>query len=97
MSTLYVTASFMVKAQGLEEVLAVLATLSQHTLLEPGCLDYGYYQSLEDPLQLTSFEVWQDEDNEAAHWRSEHLAAALSQVAGWLQGAPQVSKYRRVC
>lgn len=97
MSTLYVTASFMVKAQGLDVVLEVLAVLSQNTLQEPGCLDYGYYQSLENPLQLTSFEVWQDEDNEAAHWRSEHLAAALSQVAGWLQDVPKVNKYRRVC
>ncbi len=97
MSTLYVTASFLVKAQGLESVLEVLTTLSEATLQEPGCLDYGYYQSLENPLQLTSFEVWQDEEAEALHWQSEHLEAALVQVSGWLQGPAQVTQYRRVC
>ena len=97
MSTLYVTASFMVKAQGLENVLEVLTTLSETTLQEPGCLDYGYYQSLENPLQLTSFEVWQDEEAEAQHWRTEHLEAALVQVSEWLQGPAQFTQYRRVC
>ncbi|MDH0645330.1 antibiotic biosynthesis monooxygenase [Pseudomonas sp. GD03858] len=97
MSTLYVTASFLVKAQGLESVLEVLTTLSEATLQEPGCLDYGYYQSLENPLQLTSFEVWQDEEAEALHWQSEHLEAALVQVSGWLQGPAQVTQYRRMC
>lgn len=96
-SPLYVTAQFTVKAQGLQAMLEVLAVLSRHTRLEPGCLDYGYFQSLHDPLQLTSFETWQSEAAEARHWQSAHLLAALAQAEGLLLGAPQVSRYRRVC
>lgn len=96
-STLYVTASFMVKSEGLAEMLNLLAELTLRTRQEPGCLDYGYFQSLENPLQLTSFEVWQSVESEALHWQTGHLADALSRAAGLLQDTPRITKYRRVC
>ncbi|MFK8333025.1 putative quinol monooxygenase [Pseudomonas sp. BJa5] len=94
---LYVTARFDVKPEGLDEMLDLLAVLSEKTRLEPGCLEYGYFQALDNPLQITSFERWQSDACEAAHWQTEHLTRALAIGAGLLQAAPQISRYRRVC
>lgn len=96
-ATLYVTASFVVKPEALDEILEHLAALSLKTREEPGCLEYGYFQSLDNPLQISSFERWKSEESEATHWQTEHLATALARVAGLLQTPPQISKYRRFC
>ncbi|WP_433770444.1 putative quinol monooxygenase [Pseudomonas putida] len=97
MSTrLYVMASFVVKPHGLEAMRGVLAELSRQTCQETGCLEYAYYQSLTNPLEFTSFEVWDSADAEAQHWQTPHLQAALAQAADLLQGDARIVKYERV-
>ncbi|VVP67111.1 hypothetical protein PS918_00517 [Pseudomonas fluorescens] len=95
-SRVYVMASFVVKPQGLETMRGVLAELSRQTALEPGCLEYAYYQSLANPLEFSSFEVWEDPDSEARHWQTPHLQAALAQASDLLQGDARIVKYQRV-
>lgn len=98
MSTpLYVTAVFKVKPEGVEVMRQLLTVLTQKTLGEPGCLDYGYLQAMDDPLLFSSCEVWESAEAEALHWQSEHLKQALAQAADLLQDVPQISRYRRIC
>ncbi|WCM53830.1 antibiotic biosynthesis monooxygenase [Pseudomonas sp. WJP1] len=92
----YVMASFVVKPQGLEGMRGVLAELSRQTCLEPGCLEYAYYQSLANPLEFSSFEVWESAESEARHWQTRHLQAALAQASDLLQGDARIVKYQRV-
>lgn len=92
----YVTASFVVKLDALDEIRAILAELTERTREEPGCLDYGYYQSLADPLQFFSFEVWQTAEEESAHWKTEHLQKALERAAPLLQDTPSVTRSTRI-
>ncbi|TFY87392.1 antibiotic biosynthesis monooxygenase [Pseudomonas kairouanensis] len=94
---LYVTAVFKVKPEGLAPMLALLEVLSEFTREEAGCLGYGYFQAVDDPLQFSSFEAWQSDKHEALHWQSEHLTQALAQAAELLQDTPRISRYRRVC
>lgn len=93
---LYVMASFVVKPQGLETMRGLLAELTRHTCQEPGCLEYAYYQSLANPLEFTSFEVWESADAEARHWQTTHLQQALAQAAELLQGEARIVNYQRI-
>lgn len=95
-SPVYVMAHFRVKPDALAEVLALLADLSVRTREEPGCRDYGYYQSQEDPLEFSSFEVWETPQDEAAHWQTQHLRQALAKAAPLLQAAPRICRANRV-
>ncbi|MDU9394124.1 putative quinol monooxygenase [Pseudomonas japonica] len=93
MSTpLYVTASFSIRPGTFDATRTILAELSERTREEPGCLEYGYYQSLDDPLRFCSFEVWRSAAEEAAHWQTAHLRLALEQVAPLLHGSPSVTR-----
>lgn len=95
-TSLYVTASFRVRPDALDTMRTLLADLSERTREEPGCLDYGYYQSLTDPLRFFSFETWQSAADEAAHWQTEHLCQALERAGPLLQGSPEVTRSARV-
>lgn len=55
---LYVMTSFVVKPGGLEVMRGLLVQLSEHSRQELDCLEYGYYQSLTNPLEFSSFEAW---------------------------------------
>ncbi|MNF50427.1 Antibiotic biosynthesis monooxygenase [compost metagenome] len=93
---LYVMASFVVKADGLDAMRGLLAELSEESRKEPGCLEYGYYQSLADPLELCSYEIWQSQEAEALHWQTAHLQQALARAAGLLDGEPRILRYQRL-
>ncbi|WP_166359711.1 putative quinol monooxygenase [Pseudomonas akapageensis] len=93
---LYVMTSFAVQPAGLEEMRGLLAQLSEQSRQEPGCLEYGYYQSLTNPLEFSSFEAWQGPEFEAQHWQTPHLQQALARAAGLFDGEPKVVRYQRL-
>lgn len=43
------------------------------TVKEPGCLDYGVYQSPEDSTEFLIYEVWKNEGELAKHGETPHL------------------------
>lgn len=89
-------ASFTVQLDALVEVRAILAELTERTREEAGCLDYGYYQSLADPLHFFSFEVWQTAEAESEHWQTQHLQNALERVGPLLKEAPVITRSTRI-
>jgi len=92
----YVTARFKAKADKVVEMIQVIQELSLNTQSESGCVDYGYYQSTDDPHLFTSFETWADPQSEQAHWETEHLKKALAQLPDLLDGEPEITKYTKV-
>ncbi|MDZ3992743.1 putative quinol monooxygenase [Pseudomonas sp. Teo4] len=96
-ATLYTLAKFKVKDDSLPEVIGILTALTRETRREPGCIEYGYFQDLEDSSQFTSFEAWESEEAEARHWASAHLKSALSNIENLLVESPIVNKYRKTC
>jgi quinol monooxygenase YgiN len=89
-------ASFVVKPDELETMRQLLVQLSERSRQEPGCLEYGYYQSTTNPQEFSSFEVWQGPEFEAGHWSTEHLQEAFARAAGLLQGEPRIVRYQRL-
>ncbi len=59
-------------------------------------MDYGYYQSLDNPTVFTSFETWESPEAEAAHWNTKHLKDALAQLPELMDGDAEVTKYYKI-
>lgn len=93
---LHVMARFRVRAEYLEALLLLLAELAERSRQEPGCLEYGYYQSVDDPLAFSSFESWRTPVDEVAHWQATHVRQALVRVAPMLHAAPEIVRAARI-
>jgi quinol monooxygenase YgiN len=97
-STVTVIATIKVKP-GLEErARQVLRDIVPPTLKEPGCLAYDLHQSASDPTEFLFHEKWVSDEALAAHAASTaaHRVALRSQLGDLLDGAPAVTRWRRV-
>ncbi len=84
-------------AQGKIDVLIDhLKTLAEQTRKEAGCIEYGFYQNQSNPNVVLSYEVWQDTEAEAAHWRTPHLMSAVEAFKHILEGDPTIYKGPRI-
>lgn len=92
----YVTAKFTAKEARVTDMITLLQKLTAETESEAGCLDYGYYQSSEDSRVFTSIEVWKTPEAEAAHWDTQHLKDALTQLSNLIDGEAEVIKYHKI-
>jgi quinol monooxygenase YgiN len=46
--------------------------------LDEGCLNYGYYTEITDPLSFIAVEEWRDDEALAAHLRQPHVARLIA-------------------
>ncbi len=91
------TIAILPAAQGKIDVLIDhLKTLAEQTRKEAGCIEYGFYQNQSNPNVVLSYEVWQDAEAEAAHWRTPHLMNAVEAFKNVLDGDPTIYKGPRI-
>lgn len=93
---LYVTAKFTAKEDRVAGMISLLENLASQTRSETGCLDYGYYQSVDNPTDFSSFEIWESPEAESAHWNTQHLKDALAQLPELMDGNAEVTKYHKI-
>ena len=93
---IYVTARFRSLDDKREDMIDLLTTLATATRSESGCIEYGYYQSREDPSVFSSFEVWGNPESEALHWQTQHLKNALTLLPDLMAGEAEITKYTKV-
>lgn len=48
---------------------------------EPGCLEYGLWQSLSDPSVLTMIETWADAESLERHSQTDHFRRIVPLLA----------------
>ena len=58
----------------------------ESTLLEPGCIDYGMYQSLTDSTEFFIAETWKNDGELQKHGETAHLKQHLNEIKD--MGAP---------
>ena len=58
---------------------------------EPGCINYGFSVSLEDPTEFVAVEEWESKEALQAHFEAPSVAGFGAKVAGLLDRAPDVS------
>lgn len=90
---LIVTAKIPIQPEKRDEFLAVVPGLVEASNAEEGVLDYRLYESAETPNEFLMIEQYVDEAAFGAHMQTPHLTGALQQLAGWLSGPPQLTKY----
>lgn len=66
---------------------ASFAECKESTLKEPGCLDYGLYQSPEDSTQVLIYEVWKNEAELAKHGETAHLKKHVEETKGMAESS----------
>ena len=65
--------------------MALLEEVQAASRRDDGCLHYGYYTEITDPLTFIAVEEWRDQEALAAHLRQSHVArliAALPENGG---------------
>lgn len=80
--------SFRIPLDALEDLRATLAPLLIATRAEPGCVSYDWAQSLDDPEQFYSIEVWQSREDLEAHMASDHAREGFADMPSILIGEP---------
>ncbi|MEZ5321759.1 MAG: putative quinol monooxygenase [Microthrixaceae bacterium] len=75
-----ITGTIGVAADSLGAALSAIATLEARTREEDGCLEYGFWQSPNEPTLLAVVERWRDADSLDAHMASAHMAEFLTTV-----------------
>jgi quinol monooxygenase YgiN len=56
-----------------ENFLNVIEAVTAPSRAEPGCVDYWFSASLEDPNRFHMYERWQDQAALEEHWKTPHL------------------------
>lgn len=94
-TNLYVTAKFKVKKEKINEAIALMRALTDSTTQnEKGCISYYYLQNNVDDSEFTSFEIWENETEEANHWATPHVQNALSKLPELLEVSPEIIKWK---
>ena len=60
-------------AERREELIALLERMQDDSRKEDGCLRYGFFAAVEDPLSFVAVEEWADRDALDAHFQQPHL------------------------
>ena len=74
-----------------DDLVALMKTMQEASLREEGCLRYGFYAAVENPLTMIAVEEWADRDALDRHFATAHLhkfAAGLRDLAAT---APEVA------
>ena len=74
--------------------MALLEEVQAASRRDDGCLHYGYYTEITDPLTFIAVEEWRDQEALAAHLRQSHvgrLIAALPETGG---GRPEIGAHQ---
>lgn len=92
----YVTAKFKVKREKLYEAEELMKMLTDKTPQnEEGCIEYYYIKSVSDESEFTSVEIWENEAEEAKHWETEYIQAAMQKLPDLLEELPEIRKWKR--
>lgn len=90
---IYTIAVLKAKDGKLDALKATLEALAADTRKEAGAIEYFFVRDENhDPNTIVSFEKWRTAEDEAAHWHTPHLKAAISAMADILDGKPVIHR-----
>ncbi|MCX6168150.1 MAG: putative quinol monooxygenase [Ignavibacteriales bacterium] len=82
MSLLTIMAKFTIKQNANEEVRRELLTLVEPTRKEKGCVDYIFYEDLENPLVIMLYENWESVEDLDAHMYTRRFKDCFAKIDG---------------
>ena len=85
-----VIARVRVQPQERELLEELLTTMQQKSRVEDGCINYGFFQSIEDENEYVAVEEWESQAALDAHFQQPHLAEFSAGLAKTVAAAPTI-------
>ena len=73
-----------------DELVELARWMQNESRQEPGCISYGFYNSLEDPTEFVAVEEWESKEALQAHFQAPSVAGFGQRVGSLLDRPPQV-------
>ena len=88
-----VVARFRPKAERVDDFVALLKDVQAASREDHGCLHYGYYAEVADPLQYVAVEEWRDMAALEAHLRTPHVARLIAALPEFADGPLDIAAH----
>ena len=79
------------EAQNRDELVEAFEEMQDASRREDGCLRYGFFSAVEDPLSFVAVEEWRDRAALDAHIAQPHLQRFASRLLELVSGTPEVA------
>ena len=79
------------EAENRDELVAALERMQDESRREDGCLRYGFFAAVEDPLSFIAVEEWADRRALDVHFTKAHLQEFSGRLLELVSGAPEVA------
>ena len=78
-------------AQDREALVALFETMQENSRREAGCLRYGFFSAVEDPLSFVAVEEWADREALDRHFAQAHLHEFTRGLLDLVSERPEVA------
>lgn len=90
---LIVEAKIRIRPECRTAFLAAVNTVIPLSRKEAGCLEYGFYQDINDPDRFITFERWASAAALSAHFSQPHTLELLKTAPEFVAEAPVITAY----
>jgi quinol monooxygenase YgiN len=74
-----------------DELVALFEEMQDNSRREDGCLRYGFFAAVEDPLSFVAVEEWADREALDRHFGEAHLREFARRLPQLVSGQPEVA------
>jgi quinol monooxygenase YgiN len=74
-----------------DELVALMRKMQDESRCEGGCLRYGFFAAVEDPLSFVAVEEWADRDALDRHFAEPHLQEFAQGLLDLVDSPPEVA------
>ena len=78
-------------AERRDELVAALEEMQNASRREDGCIRYGFFAAVEDPLSFVAVEEWADREALDRHFAEPHLREFTGKLLALVEGQPEVA------
>jgi quinol monooxygenase YgiN len=89
-----VAGTVLLNAETRDAALAAMNTVVAATRPENGCISYGFYADLNNPLSFQLYELWESQSALDAHMQQKHTQDFLAEVPAYLSAPPEVKLFQ---
>ena len=79
------------EAEQRDRLVELFETMQDNSRREDGCLRYGFFAAVEDPLSFVAVEEWEDRAALDRHFAQEHLAEFTRGLLAAISEPPEVA------
>jgi quinol monooxygenase YgiN len=79
------------RAEQRDQLVALMEEMQDNSRREEGCLRYGFFAAVEDPLSFVAVEEWADREALDRHFAEPHLLEFARRLPSVISSQPEVA------